>query len=103
MLLQTTTTKDNAKMLIAKALQNRLSPCIQQMEIQSHYVWRDTQNARKIMCEDEILLSFKVFKKDFKNLKKLVLKHHIYELPEIIGIKLYKVSKYYKNWCQNAF
>lgn len=70
MLLQTTTTKDNAKMLIAKALQNHLSPCIQQMEIQSHYVWRDTQNAkaRKIMCEDEILLSFKVFKKDFKSL-----------------------------------
>ncbi|MBX7490020.1 divalent cation tolerance protein CutA [Helicobacter turcicus] len=103
MLLQTTTTKSNAKLLIQTALEQGLSPCIQQKQIQSHYMWAEDSKPKKVISEEEILLNFKVFKKDFKKLKKLILKHHSYTLPEIVGIKLYKVSKPYKKWCKNAF
>ncbi|TLD85049.1 divalent cation tolerance protein CutA [Helicobacter sp. MIT 11-5569] len=103
MLLQTTTTESNAKILIKVALGCGLSPCIQQMQIQSHYMWAKDSKTLEVVNENEILLSFKVFKKDFKALKKLLLKHHTYELPEIIGIHLQKVSKPYKKWCKSAF
>ncbi|WDL75595.1 divalent cation tolerance protein CutA [Helicobacter winghamensis] len=103
MLLQTTTTESNAKLLIEIALQSRLCPCIQQTQIQSSYVWKKDSNFSQIVSEAEVLLSFKVFKKDFKKLKKDLLKNHAYELPEIVGIKLHKVSREYKKWCKNAF
>lgn len=103
MLLQTTTTESNAKLLIKVALELGLSPCIQQAQIQSSYMWKKDSNFLQIVNEAEVLLNFKVFKKDFKKLKEILLKHHTYELPEIIGIKLYKVSKPYRKWCENAF
>ncbi|WP_299546649.1 divalent cation tolerance protein CutA [uncultured Helicobacter sp.] len=103
MLLQTTTTESNAKLLIKTALELRLCSCIQQTQIQSSYVWKKDSNFSQIVSEEEVLLNFKVFKKDFKTLKKTLLKNHAYELPEIVGIKLHKVSAEYKKWCKNAF
>lgn len=97
MLLQTTTTAKNATLLTRNVLDSKLSPCIQHINLTSHYFWDG-----KIMQDDEVLLQFKVFKKDFKTLKKIILKHHSYVLPEIIGIKLYKVSKHYKQWCKDS-
>lgn len=102
MLLQTTTTQENAKTLISIALDSKLSACVQERDIQSHYFWHNAQNPNllEICDEKEILLTFKVFKRDFKSLRKLILRHHIYEIPEIIGIKLCGVSKDYLKWCQ---
>ncbi|WP_416824955.1 divalent cation tolerance protein CutA, partial [Helicobacter ganmani] len=102
MLLQTTTTPANAEVLIEVALQSKLTPCIQHAEIQSHYFWHHStsQNLLEVCHEKEILLSFKVFKQDFKTLRRLILQHHSYEIPEIVGIKLSQVSKAYKKWCQ---
>lgn len=102
MLLQTTTTITNAEVLIEIALQSKLTPCIQQTEIQSHYFWYHStnQNSLEVCHEKEILLSFKVFKQDFKTLRRLILQHHSYEIPEIVGIKLKQISKAYKKWCQ---
>lgn len=100
MLLQTTTTESNADLLIKVVLESGLSPCIQQNKIQSSYIWGENFSSRNIVNEIEVLLSFKVFKKDFKKLEKLILKYHSYKLPEIVGVKLYKVSKAYKKWCE---
>lgn len=101
MLLQTTTTQSHAKFLIQAALKSGLSPCIQQMQIQSSYLW-EKDSRLQVVHEAEVLLSFKVFKQDFKALKTLILKHHNYTLPEIVAIKLYKVSKAYKKWCKSC-
>lgn len=101
MLLQTTETKTNAEILAEVALRSRLSACVQRTDIQSHYFWNQSkQDSLEVCRENEILLSFKVFKRDFKALRKLILQHHSYEIPEIIGIKLYKVSQDYKKWCK---
>lgn len=104
MLLQTTTTRANATILIGIALESTLSACVQQINIQSHYVWHNAQNPSllEVCNENEILLSFKVFKQDFKDLRKLILQYHTYKIPEIIGIKLYKVSKSYQKWCKKT-
>ncbi len=103
MLLQTTTTKQNAGVLINEALHSGLSVCVQQISIQSHYFWRVQQEQDLKVCnEEEILLSFKVFKHDFKALHKLILQHHSYEIPEIIGLKLHQISKVYKKWCKET-
>lgn len=101
MLLQTTATKTNAEVLVEVALRSKLSACVQQTDIQSHYFWNQSkQDSLEICRENEILLSFKVFKRDFKALRKLILQHHSYEIPEIIGIKLYQVFQDYKKWCK---
>lgn len=101
MLLQTTTTKENAEVLIDKALESKLTACIQESKIQSHYLWRNNPKEDfKIYNEKEILLCFKVFKRDFKTLRRLILRFHSYEIPEIIGVKLYKISSAYKKWCK---
>lgn len=102
MLLQTTTTRSNATLLIQVALESRLCACVQETNIQSHYFWHNAQNPKSLeICnEEEILLTFKVFEKDFKSLRRLILQNHNYEIPEIIGIKLSKVLKSYKKWCE---
>lgn len=102
MLLQTTATQSNATLLIQVALESKLCACAQQTNIQSHYFWHNAQNPNllEICNEEEILLTFKVFEKDFKSLRKLILQNHSYEIPEIIGIQLSKVSKSYKKWCE---
>ncbi|OCR04469.1 hypothetical protein BA184_05565 [Helicobacter pullorum] len=93
MLLQTTTTSENAKILISRAMESGFVSCVQRMAIESYYFWEE-----KLNCEEEILLTFKVDRKNFKNLKALIAKNHIYEIPEIIGISLRDVSKSYKKW-----
>ena len=112
MLLQTTTTRENAETLIKIALECHLSACVHQSTIKSHYFWceeslkqndsKHRDSKPKAVCEEEILLHFKVFKKDFKKLQKLILAHHSYSLPEIIGIPLCKVSKQYQKWCWDS-
>ena len=84
MILQTTSNPKNAKKLIQEV-------------ITSHYLWKN-----KKVREKEICLSFKINQKDFKKIKKLILKWHSYEIPEIIGIKVHKVSKSYKQWHKNT-
>lgn len=102
-LLQTTTTEENAKILINKALESKLTACIQESKIQSHYFWRDNVKSDfKLHDEAEILLTFKVFKRDFKALKKLILRFHAYEIPEILAFKPHKVSQAYKKWFQSV-
>lgn len=101
MLLQTTTTEENAKVIIDMALESKLTACIQESKIQSHYLWRNNPKENfEVYNEKEILLCFKVFKQDFKALRQLILRFHSYEIPEIIGIKLYKVSSAYQKWCE---
>lgn len=97
MILQTTSNPKNAKKLIQKAFNKGLTSCVQQEVITSHYLWKN-----KRVREKEICLSFKISQKDFKKIKKLILKWHSYEIPEIIGIKVHKVSKSYKQWHKDA-
>ncbi|MDE5603010.1 MAG: divalent-cation tolerance protein CutA, partial [Helicobacter sp.] len=93
----TTTNPKNAKLLIQKVFKKGLTSCVHQEMIKSNYIWKN-----KRVREKEILLSFKINPKDFKKTKKLILKWHSYDIPEIIGIKVHKVSKSYKQWHKNA-
>ena len=95
MLLQTTLPKADVKRLVDLVLASRLSPCIQCVPLSSYYRWQG-----KLCEEEEVLMSCKVFEKDFKKLQKLIMQNHPYEVPEIIGIRLYKVAKKYKRWCE---
>ncbi len=97
MILQTTSNSKNARLLIRKVFKKGLTSCVQQDVIRSNYLWKN-----KRIREKEILLSFKINQKDFKKMKKLILKWHIYEIPEIIGVRVNKVSKSYRKWHKNT-
>lgn len=50
MLLQTTTTSENAKILISRAMESGFVSCVQRMAIESYYFWEE-----KLNCEEEII------------------------------------------------
>ena len=64
MLLQTTTTSENAKILISRAMESGFVSCVQSMAIDSYYFWEE-----RLIREEAIFLSFKVDRKNFKNQK----------------------------------
>lgn len=93
MLLQTTTTEENAEVLVACGLESGLVSCVQRVAIESCYFWEN-----EIKRDKEMLLTFKVNKSDFKKLESEILKKHIYEIPEIVGVSLDYVSSEYEKW-----
>ncbi len=92
-LLQTTTTEENAEVLIACGLQSGLVSCVQKMAIESCYFWEN-----ELKRDKEILLTFKVNQSDFKKLESEILKKHVYEIPEIVRIGLDYVLEEYEKW-----
>lgn len=92
-LLQTTCQEKDTKILIQKVFESGLVFCVQSVKIQSDYIWQG-----KKCSEEEIQITFKTKTKYYPKLKKLIKKFHSYEIPEIIALKINKVSKAYKKW-----
>ena len=98
MLIQTTfSTQEEASSLAQKLLDKKLVACVQYTLIKSEYIWKG-----EIAQESEILASFKTAQKHYPKIETLILKHHPYETPEIIGLPIKKVQKAYKKWLKNA-
>ncbi|MEA3354256.1 MAG: divalent-cation tolerance protein CutA [Campylobacterota bacterium] len=89
----TCSSKKEAKKIADILLSKKLAACIQISKIDSFYIW---ENKR---CEDkEYLLTIKTKKENYKQIKRKIKENHSYDLPEIIGIKITKISKDYKKF-----
>lgn len=95
-IVQTVTNLENSKALIDIALNLGFSPCVQSSEILSKYFWNN-----EIVEDNEVLLTFKVSKKNLKHLIKTIKSNHTYETPEIIYTNI-KVTKKYKEWYKKS-
>ena len=93
-IVQTTCSgKKEAKEIARNLIEKKLVACIQMSEIESFYLWQDK------LCEDEeMLLSIKTKKENFKKIKSKIKELHSYDVPEIISINIDNASKEYKKF-----
>lgn len=96
LLVQTTcASKDEAKKIAKVLIEKELAACVQMSKIESYYMWKNE------FCNDEeILLSIKTKKENFKKIKSKIKELHSYDVPEIIGLDISDVSKEYKKFIE---
>ncbi len=85
--------KKEAKFIAKSLIKNSLAACVQIHKIESFYMWD-----KKFCSDDEVLISIKTKKKNFKKIKSKIKELHSYDLPEIIGFRIQKSSKEYKDF-----
>ena len=86
---------ESAQAVIEVLLKERLAACIQEMPIKSHYVWEGA-----IQNESEVLLLIKGKSENFEVIKKAILAHHKYEVPEIIQLPVTSGLESYLSWLE---
>ncbi|RXK05709.1 divalent-cation tolerance protein CutA [Halarcobacter bivalviorum] len=93
-LVQTTcSSKEEAKIIAKILIEEKLAACVQMSEINSFYMWE------KEFCNDEeILLSIKTKKENFKKIKSKIKELHSYDVPEIISLDINDTSKDYRKF-----
>ena len=79
-IITTTDSKKTANVIAEYLVKDNLSPCVQIVQnIQSFYKWKD-----KIEKSDEILILIKTIPEKVDDCKKLILKYHNYNVPEML-------------------
>ena len=91
----TTTDSNKTANIIAECLvKDNLSPCVQIVpNIQSVYKWKGT-----LEKSDEILLLIKTIHENIQDCKKLILKYHNYDVPEIVLTDGEILNDAYRDW-----
>lgn len=91
----TSTDSDKIANNIAEYLvKDNLSPCVQVIpNVQSAYKWKD-----KLEKSDEILLFIKTIPENLEDCKKIILKYHNYDVPEIIISNGEILNDEYRDW-----
>ena len=78
-------------------LAQRLAACIQVLPIRSFYTWKG-----KAVRERENLMLIKARAADFERIKATILKHHDYEVPEVISVGIDEGLEGYLRWMSEA-
>ena len=83
-----------ARKIANKLLTKKYSPCINIVSNnESIYVWNND-----IETTNEYILFIKSVKSKFKNIEKLILAMHPYEIPEILAIDINHINMKYLKW-----
>ena len=93
-----TTTFDNlnkAKEVINILLEQHLISCAQMINIESFYHWKEDINNEK-----EILVQMKTKKELYKQIEKIILDNHNYEIPQIVSYDIENGYDKYLKWIQ---
>ncbi len=91
----TTTDSNKTASNIAECLvKDNLSPCVQiSPNMQSVYKWKG-----KLDKSSEVQLLIKTIPEKVQHCKKLVLKHHNYDVPEIVIMDGWILNDSYRDW-----
>ena len=85
---------EESSILLAKELINKkLCACINLTKVRSLYNWKN-----KLEDQEEYLVLFKSTTSTVEELKSNIKRGHPYEVPEIVEIRMNKVSKSYLSW-----
>ena len=97
-IIHTTTDSEITAINIAKILvSTKLSPCVQVIsKIKSIYEW-----SGELEITDEILLIIKTIPENIIDCKELILKHHNYDVPELIVYNGEIIVEDYADWFIN--
>ena len=94
-IIQTTTDSTKTAESISEILvKNNLSPCVQIIRnIKSVYQWKG-----KLEKTNEILILIKTIPEKIQLCKDIILKHHNYDVPELIVTEGDIIEDNYKDW-----
>lgn len=94
-ILTTTSSKKEAKLIAKALLEHNLIACAQWSKIKSLYRFDG-----KIHCDKEYLLTIKTTAHALESAKALLLEKHSYKLPECVAIKLDDSTPEYLHFVQ---
>jgi periplasmic divalent cation tolerance protein len=84
---------ETAKKIVTGLIKNRLATCGNIFELTSLYVWKG-----KIESAYEYGALIKTTKALYKKVEAYIIKHHPYEVPEIIAWRIDRGSRDYLRW-----
>ena len=85
---------DKAEAIAAALVEARVAACVNVVPgLRSVYRWKGA-----VQHDDEALLLVKTTRDRFEALKRAVLKHHPYELPEVIALPVERGHAPYLEW-----
>lgn len=96
MITTTFDSKDEADKLIDFLLQQRLVSCCQLSNITSSYHWKG-----KVEKTEEFLLQMKTKKGLYKEIEKVILDNHSYEVPQLVAYDIVEGYSEYLKWIEN--
>ncbi|MEM3098236.1 MAG: divalent-cation tolerance protein CutA [Nitrososphaerales archaeon] len=91
--LSTYPNKQTAAKIARRIVESKLAACVNLTEVRSFYWWKEKMEDSK-----ECLAIFKSTSVTGKMLKEAISKSHPYEVPEIVEIKMNRVSNSYLRW-----
>ena len=89
-IITTESDKSNAKKLAELLLREKLIPCVNFKNIESHFWWEGNINQSK-----EVQLVIKCKKENVNNVCNKIVEWHSYEIPEIIYFRVSAHKNYY--------
>ncbi len=92
----TTENSQQAKLIINALLEARLAACIQTQHIDSHYIWQN-----ELCNSQEVLLTIKTLSRLYEEVEKTILRHHPYDVPQIVAIPIEKGLSSYLDWVKS--
>jgi len=94
LLVSTAPSLKKARELAGLLISRKLAACVSILPgLESHYCWKGKRERSK-----EVLLLIKTKTSAYRSLEKTLLKHHPYEVPELIALPITKGNKRYLNW-----
>ncbi|MGH9291768.1 MAG: divalent-cation tolerance protein CutA [Acidimicrobiales bacterium] len=95
--LTTTSSRDEARQIARRLLEERLAACIQLLPVESIYTWQG-----KTIDDDEVLLVVKTRRDRYAQLERAIHDIHSYEVPEIVMVPLMGGLATYLGWIDEA-
>ena len=97
--LTTVSNDTEAESLSDLLVKSNYAACVNILpNIRSKYFWKD-----KLQITNEVMLMIKTKKDYFKQLEKLIIANHSYQVPEILCINAADVSEEYESWVNSNF
>jgi periplasmic divalent cation tolerance protein len=91
--LTTAGSREDARVVAAKVLSEKLAACVQLLPIESMYTWKG-----EVAHEEEILLLLKTREDLYPELEKAITAVHKYETPEIVLLPVGNGLPAYLGW-----
>lgn len=92
-ILSTFPDEESSISLAKKLINKKLCACINLTKVRSLYNWNN-----KLEDQEEYLVLFKTTTGTVEELKSNIKRAHPYEVPEIVEVRMNKVSKSYLSW-----
>ncbi len=94
----TVSSKEEARTISHALLEARVAACVSiAAGVESHYWWRGA-----LEHADEALLVIKTTRDRFDDVRRVILQHHSYEVPEIIAVPIVAAHRPYLDWLAHS-